>query len=162
MSTSAYFQQTSRNDLFVVDRAWSDTEEPRQDPAFLPTSMSASGTSLMTKRLSYLARRLERRSHSSEGEIQKFDVTLSETFKVGIEEYPRISIDSNVLQGAPCIRGTRIPVYMVLDDVESGGSLESAIESYPRLVMEDVRAAVGFAKLIVECPIEYKTPAASR
>jgi uncharacterized protein (DUF433 family) len=67
-------------------------------------------------------------------------------------EYPGISIDPDVMTGAPCIGGTRIPVYMVLDAVEHYGSLDVG-QSYAGLTPQQVKDAIGFAKLVVECPI---------
>ena len=60
------------------------------------------------------------------------------------------------MAGAPCVEGTRIPVYMILDAIECCGSIEGALESYPRLTLEQVKEAIGFAKLVVECPIEHE------
>jgi uncharacterized protein (DUF433 family) len=62
-------------------------------------------------------------------------------------------MDPATMAGAPCIAGTRIPVYMVLDAVEHYGSLDVTL-SYPRLTLQQVKDAIGFAKLVVECPID--------
>jgi uncharacterized protein (DUF433 family) len=66
------------------------------------------------------------------------------------------------MAGAPCIRGTRIPVYMVLDAIEHYGGVEAALRSYPRLTIQQIKDAIGFAKLVVECPIDDQTSPASR
>jgi uncharacterized protein (DUF433 family) len=60
------------------------------------------------------------------------------------------------MAGAPCVEGTRIPVYMILDAIEYAGSLEGALESYPRLTLAQVKEAIGFAKLVVECPLAHE------
>jgi len=49
---------------------------------------------------------------------------------------------------------------MVLDAIEYAGSLKGALESYPQLTEQQVRDAIGFAKLVVECPIEHQAPLA--
>ena len=58
--------------------------------------------------------------------------------------------------GSPCLRGTRIPVYMILDALEYHGSVEGALESYPNLTKEQVRDAIRFAKFVMERPVDNK------
>jgi len=69
--------------------------------------------------------------------------------------YPSVSVNPEMVAGTPCISGTRIPVYMILDAVEYYGTVESVLESYPRLTIQQIKDAIGFAKLVVECPIEH-------
>ena len=57
----------------------------------------------------------------------------------------RISIDPQVCHGKPCIRGTRIFISLVLDNLAAGHSVEDVIASYPGLAREDVRAALAYA-----------------
>jgi uncharacterized protein (DUF433 family) len=90
-----------------------------------------------------------------EDDTRHYRIPLIEAFSIANSDYPGISIDPEVMAGAPCVAGTRIPVYMILDAVEYSG-LEGALESYPRLTLEQVKQAVGFAKMIVECPIEHE------
>jgi len=87
------------------------------------------------------------------GEVRYYSLPLAEVFQAASQVYPSVSVDAKVIAGAPCIRGTRIPVYMILDAIEHHGSLEGALESYPRLTIEQVKQSVGFAKLVVECPL---------
>jgi len=56
----------------------------------------------------------------------------------------RISVDSNVCFGKPCIRGTRIWVSLLLDFLASGMSIKEVIAEYPQLSEEDVRAAIAY------------------
>jgi uncharacterized protein (DUF433 family) len=86
-------------------------------------------------------------------DVRYYSISLVEAFNMAHKEYPSISVDPEVMAGAPCVAGTRIPVYMILDAIEHHGTVEGALESYPRLNIDQVRDAVGFAKLIVECPI---------
>ena len=60
----------------------------------------------------------------------------------------RISIDPNVCRGKPCIRGTRIMVSVVLDNLAEGLSAEEIVEEYPPLRMEDVQAALAYAAML--------------
>jgi len=57
----------------------------------------------------------------------------------------RISIDPNVCHGKPCIKGTRIWVSLIVDNLAFGSSEEEILESYPSLTREDIRAALAFA-----------------
>jgi uncharacterized protein (DUF433 family) len=53
----------------------------------------------------------------------------------------RIGVNPEVMGGKPCIKGTRIPVDLILDNLESGQSSEDILEAYPGLTLEDVRPA---------------------
>lgn len=64
----------------------------------------------------------------------------------------RISIDPNVCFGKPCIRGTRLWVSLVLDNLAGGVTEEELLEEYPRLTHEDVLAAIAYgAEMSREC-----------
>ncbi|SRR5258708_37676336 len=63
-----------------------------------------------------------------------------------------ISIDSNVMDGQPCIAGTRIPVRSVLRAIEHYGSIAGAIECYPTLTAQQVQDALFFSQVILELP----------
>jgi uncharacterized protein (DUF433 family) len=56
----------------------------------------------------------------------------------------RISIKPNVCQGKPCIKGTRVMVSVILDNLAEGESEGSIMEGY-RVTREDVQAAIAFA-----------------
>lgn len=56
----------------------------------------------------------------------------------------RISINSNVCHGRPCIKGTRIWVSLILDLLAGGESIEEILKSYPQLTEEDVRACIAY------------------
>jgi uncharacterized protein (DUF433 family) len=57
----------------------------------------------------------------------------------------RITADPKICHGKPCIKGTRIMVAVVLDNLSEGLSPEAIAEEYPPLTVEDVRAAIGYA-----------------
>ena len=56
-----------------------------------------------------------------------------------------IASDPSICGGVACIRGTRIPVSVVLDNLACGLKEEELITSYPSLTVEAVRAAVAYA-----------------
>ena len=57
----------------------------------------------------------------------------------------RVSIDPNVCFGRPCVRGTRIWVSLIVDNLAEGVSEAEILEAYPQLQPDDVRAALWFA-----------------
>jgi uncharacterized protein (DUF433 family) len=57
----------------------------------------------------------------------------------------RITIDSNICFGKPCIRGTRIWVSLIIDNLAAGGTEKELLEAYPHLEHEDVLAALAYA-----------------
>ena len=57
----------------------------------------------------------------------------------------RISIDPNVCHGKPCIKGTRIWVSLIVDNLAAGSTAEEIIEAYPSLAKEDIKAALAYA-----------------
>ncbi len=64
--------------------------------------------------------------------------------------FERINIDPKILGGKPCIRGTRIPVTMILDLLEDGLSFDEIIHQYyPQLHREDIQACLEYAKVVV-------------
>ena len=57
----------------------------------------------------------------------------------------RVATDPAVMHGQTCIKGTRIPVSVVLDNLAEGHSAEDIVKSYPSLTTDDVRAAIAYA-----------------
>lgn len=56
----------------------------------------------------------------------------------------RISIDPRVCFGKPCIRGTRIWVSLILDNLAEGTTEKALLEDYPGLKHEDILAAIAY------------------
>lgn len=57
----------------------------------------------------------------------------------------RISIDPAVCHGKACIRGTRVMVSVVLDNLASGLTPADIVRSYPSLQPDDIAAAMAYA-----------------
>jgi uncharacterized protein (DUF433 family) len=57
----------------------------------------------------------------------------------------RIKIDPNVCFGKPCIRGTRIWVSLIIDNLAEGVGEDEILAAYPQLKSEDIRAALAYA-----------------
>lgn len=72
------------------------------------------------------------------------------------ELFQRISSDPDICHGKPCIKGTRIPVYLIVSLVAEGESVESIIQDYPSLTPEDIKAAIYYAAKLCEYePMHY-------
>jgi uncharacterized protein (DUF433 family) len=53
--------------------------------------------------------------------------------------------DPNLCHGQVCIKGTRIPVAVILDNLAAGVSETELLQSYPTLTPEAIRAALAYA-----------------
>ena len=56
-----------------------------------------------------------------------------------------ISVDPNICHGKACIRGTRVMVSVVLDNLATGLSPNEIVHSYPSLQPDDIAAAMAYA-----------------
>lgn len=70
----------------------------------------------------------------------------------------RIVIDPEIMAGKPTVRGTRIPVELVLKRLAQDLDLETLFEAYPRLTPEDVKACLEYAKALVGGEDIYPAP----
>jgi len=75
----------------------------------------------------------------------------------------RISVDPRVCFGKPCIRGTRIWVSLIVDNLAEGTSEAELLAAYPQLRVEDLRAALAYAaemtrERIIPVPVETGLP----
>ena len=57
----------------------------------------------------------------------------------------RIEVNPNVMMGKPVVKGTRIPVELILRKLSEGASMSDLIDAYPRLTVEDIHACIGYA-----------------
>ena len=57
----------------------------------------------------------------------------------------RIVVNPEIRSGKPCVKGTRITVYDLLEYLAGGMSEEQILGDFPDLVREDIRAALAFA-----------------
>lgn len=62
----------------------------------------------------------------------------------------RITVDPKVMVGKPVIRGTRIPVALVLKMLGQGIPTEEILREYPRLERADIEAALAYAACVVD------------
>jgi uncharacterized protein (DUF433 family) len=73
--------------------------------------------------------------------------------------YPeRIIQDPKILVGKPVVKGTRIPVELVLAKLTHNPDLEELFADYPRLTIDDVKACLEYAKVLVEKKNRVRKP----
>lgn len=61
----------------------------------------------------------------------------------------RISVNPKVMVGKPVIRGTRIPVELILKMLAQGITEKEILKEYPRLESKDIRAALAYASTVL-------------
>jgi len=62
----------------------------------------------------------------------------------------RIELDPRVCNGKPVIKGTRIPVAVILEEIAEGASWDDLLAGYPELNKEDIQAALLYAKALID------------
>lgn len=62
----------------------------------------------------------------------------------------RIISDSKICSGKPCIKGTSIPIHLILDLLASGESFEGVRRAHPNINDEDIRACLAYASVVVD------------
>lgn len=63
----------------------------------------------------------------------------------------RIETDPNICHGQPCIKGTRIMIYLIIELVESGLTQDEIIRDYyPQITKEDVKQCIHYAVTLIK------------
>lgn len=62
-----------------------------------------------------------------------------------VSAYKYIEINPRVMMGKPVIKGTRITVEQILDDLSGSNSIDDILSAHPHLVKEQIHAALSFA-----------------
>lgn len=63
----------------------------------------------------------------------------------------RIEINPKAMMGKPVIKGTRIPVELILRKLGEGATVEDLLDGYPSLSREDIQAALTYASKTLAC-----------
>ena len=61
-----------------------------------------------------------------------------------------IIANPKVMCGKPVIKGTRIPVYLILNLIASGYDFDRIIKAYPELTKESIKAALEYAQIVLQ------------
>jgi uncharacterized protein (DUF433 family) len=71
----------------------------------------------------------------------------------------RIVIEKDLHHGDPCIKGTRIPVAMIVASLADGLTFDEILEEYPQLTNLDIRAALAYAADVIHQDVLVPLPA---
>ena len=72
-----------------------------------------------------------------------------------------IVVDPDILAGKPVVKGTRIPVELVLKRLAQDLDVKTLFEAYPRLSLADVQACLEYAQTLVAGEEVYPEPTPS-
>jgi len=71
----------------------------------------------------------------------------------------RVVIAEDLHHGDPCIKGTRIPVAMIVASLADGMTSDEILEEYPQLTDLDIRAALAYAADVIHQDVLAPLPA---
>jgi uncharacterized protein (DUF433 family) len=71
------------------------------------------------------------------------DILGPTSHQESVMPYERIEINPDIMDGKPVVRGTRVPVELVLRKLGAGMSPEAILVDHPRLTHDDIHAAQG-------------------
>jgi uncharacterized protein (DUF433 family) len=74
----------------------------------------------------------------------------------------RIVVDPAILAGKPVVKGTRVPVELVLKHLAEELDVDAVIAAFPRLTQEDVRACIEYAEATIEGDLVYPAAAGTQ
>jgi uncharacterized protein (DUF433 family) len=64
--------------------------------------------------------------------------------------FEQITFEKDKLGGKACIRGLRIPVFVVLGQIAEGATFEEILDDYPSLEEEDIRESLRYAAWLAQ------------
>jgi len=70
--------------------------------------------------------------------------------------FDRITFDRQIMGGRACIRGTRIPVSVIVGQIAHGAAFDEILEGYPDLEKEDIQQAVEYAAWLTQEEIHFR------
>ncbi|MDI6839626.1 MAG: DUF433 domain-containing protein [bacterium] len=62
----------------------------------------------------------------------------------------KVHSDPKICSGKPCIKGTRIPVHLILDLLAAGENYEGIKRAYPNLKDDDIEACIKYAAFLAD------------
>ena len=71
-----------------------------------------------------------------------------------LQPFDRITVDPNIMNGRPCIRGIRVQVSLILNLVANGMTADEIVKSYPYIEPEDISQCLRYAAWLAEDRIE--------
>ena len=77
---------------------------------------------------------------------------------MGLKYQNQIVRNPKICNGAPVVKGTRVRIKIILDNLAEGHTTEEIIKSYPTLTEKDVRAVIAFAASSVNDDSYFPVP----
>ncbi|MFB3786847.1 MAG: DUF433 domain-containing protein [bacterium] len=68
--------------------------------------------------------------------------------------FDRIEIDPEKLLGQPVIKGTRLPIYVIVEAIAQGDPIEELLSAFPFLIREDISQALRYAAHLSQHGVE--------
>lgn len=65
-------------------------------------------------------------------------------------KFDRVELNPKICNGKPVIKGTRIPVSVILEEIAEGESWDTLLAGYPELKREDIQAALFYAGAFID------------
>ena len=81
------------------------------------------------------------------------------TVEAVMNQFNRITFDSNVMGGRACIRGMRVTVSLILNLVANKMTAADIVKEYPYLEEEDVKQALQYAAWLADETVQILEPA---
>jgi uncharacterized protein (DUF433 family) len=75
---------------------------------------------------------------------------LCYVYRMYTDHFDRITYNPAVMGGKPCIRGMRVTVGMIINQISAGHSIDEILANYPYLEHEDISQALQYAAWRVE------------
>ena len=69
-----------------------------------------------------------------------------------------IEVNPAVMMGKPIVRGTRIPIEIVLEKLAAGETEDDLLAAHPRLTREGIHAALAYAAKALRADVVYPVP----
>jgi uncharacterized protein (DUF433 family) len=76
-------------------------------------------------------------------------MTKTQNHDHALKECLLISVNPDIMDGQPCVAGTRIPVHCVLHSLREWGYVNCVKNDYPSLTFEQIKEAIYFAELVL-------------
>ncbi len=73
----------------------------------------------------------------------------------------RITVDPNICHGKACIKGTRVMVSVILDNLAAGTPRDEILASYPSLASSDIELSIAYAAELARERVVPLTPGAA-
>ena len=74
----------------------------------------------------------------------------------------QIEIRPDVMMGKPCLRGTRVPVYLVLQKLGAGKTIKQILAAYPQLTKGHIKAALQYGAALASNEVVLSLPDGDR